>query len=175
MKKTVAIFGSLLLSLLMLICGCGERETYEIKECQLSSFTAETLDGKIINQSVYGNSKVTMINVWGTFCEPCKEEIPALNELDSEYPDADFQIIGIPINSSRKFDPDAVIFLRENGVAYTNIKVSNSVKPFLDSITSVPYTIFINAEGNQIGGAYAGSKTKKEWKKTIDAILEFLK
>ena len=173
MKRSV-IFVPLLLALFMLICGCGESETYEIRECALSSFTAQDLDGNIIDESVYAESKVTMINVWGTFCEPCKEEIPALNELNSEYPNGAFQIIGIPINSYRTTDPYAATFLQENGITYKNIKVSNSVKPFINSISSVPYTIFINAEGYQIGGAYAGSKTKNEWKKIIDGILDFI-
>lgn len=174
MKKL--FFIPLILSVLLIFSACGSKEeSYELKECALTSFTAEDLDGNIIDESVFAESKVTMINIWGTYCEPCKEEIPALNELCSEYPDSDFQIIGIPVDTSHGSAVEARAFLASiGGVSYKNIKVSNSVKPLVDSVKAVPYTIFVNSDGYQIGGAYIGSKSKKEWKNTIDSVLNFV-
>ena len=174
MKKLLLI--PLILSIVLIFASCGSKEeSYEIKEKVFTDFAAEDLDGNIIDESVFAESKVTLINIWGTFCEPCKEELPAFNELCKEYADEDFRIIGIPIDGNRGSAADARAFLAEiGGVDYRNIKVSKSVKPFVDSVTSVPYTVFVNSEGRQIGRAYVGSKSKKEWKKVIDGILGFV-
>ena len=174
MKKFLILIPVLLSLLLFSACG-GGGESYEIKDKVFSSFAAKDLDGNILDESVFSESKVTMINVWATYCEPCKDEIPALNEICQEYNSADFQIIGIPIDGNRGSSKDARGYLAAlGGVSYKNIEVSSSVKPLIDGIGSIPYTIFLNSDGYQIGGAYMGSKSKKEWKKVIDGILNFV-
>ena len=173
MKKLFFLFPALL-SVTMLLCACGESKSYDLKACALTTFTAEDFDGNVISEAVFEDSKVTMINVWATYCEPCKEEIPALSELCSEYEEGDFRIIGIPLDLNQSSTVDARKLIADFGATYTNIKISNSVKPLVNNIASVPYTIFINSEGLQIGGAYVGAKSKKDWKTVIDNILEFV-
>lgn len=174
--KKLFFLAPLLIAVAFVFSACGDAPVnYEIKACTLSTFTAEDLDGNIIDESVYGNSKITMINVWGTYCNPCKEEVPALNALCAQYADADFQIIGIPIDRSHTSAADAKEVIAElGGVSYMNIKVSPTVKPLVDSVPTLPYTIFLNSEGYQIGDAYTGAKSQKEWKSIIDGMLKFV-
>ena len=164
----------LLLAVTMLFGACGGNESYEIKACTLTTFTAEDMNGNIINESVFNDTKVTMVNVWGTYCSPCKEEVPSLNELFTEYSRSEFSIIGIPVDRNHDSAADAREVIAELGATYTNVKISSSLKSFVDSAPTLPYTIFINSEGCQIGEAYSGAKTKKEWKKIIDGMLKFL-
>ncbi len=42
---------------------------------------------------------MTMVNIWATFCGPCIEEMPDLGELNKEYADQGFQIVGIPVDT----------------------------------------------------------------------------
>ena len=44
----------------------------------LGEFTAESLTGDTIDQTVFADHKLTVINVWATFCGPCKQEMPCL-------------------------------------------------------------------------------------------------
>ena len=56
-------------------------------------FTGEDLEGnKVDSKELFAKAKVTMINVWGTFCSPCIMEMPDLGELSREYADKDFQV-----------------------------------------------------------------------------------
>ena len=87
----------LLLSLSLLLCGCSEKppeEPVNPGEPILSAFTATDLDGNNIDQQILSGHKLTMINIWATFCEPCIKEMPDLGELHTTYGE-DFQVIGI--------------------------------------------------------------------------------
>jgi thiol-disulfide isomerase/thioredoxin len=57
------------------------------------------LDGKAHALSEYlGKGKWTLVNIWGTRCPPCKEEIPELVLFHEEHKDRDAQVIGIAID-----------------------------------------------------------------------------
>lgn len=147
------------------------KTTFTLSDCVFTSFSAQDYDGDIIDQTVFGDYAVTMINVWGTFCPPCIDEVPALAELNREYADRGFQVIGIPINSNLTSATRDVI--TDYRADFRQIKVSNNIKPFISAIKSFPHTIFVNTEGKQIGDAYSTAKSKDEWKKIIDVVLEF--
>ena len=49
------------------------------------NFTAQDLDGNPVDESIFQGYDVTMINLWGTFCGPCLQEMPDLGELADEY------------------------------------------------------------------------------------------
>lgn len=149
-------------------------EKFEISDCVFSSFTAEDYDGDIIDETMLADYKITMINVWGTFCAPCKKEAPELAELNKEYADKGLQVIGIPVDSSRNSAADAREVIDEVHADFRHLKVSASIKSFVLATEHLPYTIFINADGKQIGEAYSGAKSKEEWTQIINEILEFI-
>ena len=61
----------------------------------LGDFTATDLDGNHVDQSIFTGRKLTMINIWATFCGPCLGEMPTLGVLHQEYQDRGFQVVGI--------------------------------------------------------------------------------
>lgn len=176
MKKRIFSFLTLitlLISVFSLASCDDDKEDYTIKDCVFSSFTAEDYDGNIINETVFTEYKVTMINVWGTFCKPCKTEAPELAEINGEYAEKGFQVIGIPVDVNRNSAADAREVIEEVNAAYRHLKVSDSIKQFVAAAEHLPYTVFVNEEGRQIGEGYSGAKSKAEWTKIIDRILEF--
>ncbi|MCM1342697.1 MAG: TlpA family protein disulfide reductase [Lachnospiraceae bacterium] len=96
-----------------LFCGCGssvDERKQESSSAQaavepLSSeseepaatitFEAQDMEGNTVSSSVFSGSRLTMVNVWATYCDPCLREMPGLGELAGEYDAEDFQIIGI--------------------------------------------------------------------------------
>lgn len=48
-------------------------------------FTGQDLAGNSVSESVFSESKLTMVNVWATYCNPCLSEMPGLGELAGEY------------------------------------------------------------------------------------------
>lgn len=145
-----------------------------VADCVFTSFTAEDFDGNIIDETVFTGYKVTMINVWGTYCPPCKTELPELAELNAGYSNSGFQIIGIPVDANHQTAADAKELIEETGANYRHIRISSSIKSFISEIKGVPYTIFVNEEGKQIGSAVSGAKSKADWKTLIDKMLEFV-
>lgn len=59
------------------------------------TFEGTDLDGNSVSSEVFSQSKLTMVNVWATCCNPCLREMPELGELAAEYDAAEFQLIGI--------------------------------------------------------------------------------
>ena len=49
---------------------------------QSIKFSAKDIDGKNVSEKVFADSKITMVNVWGTFCGPCIREMPDLGVLN---------------------------------------------------------------------------------------------
>ena len=138
----------------------------------LSSFTAEDFSGNTIDSSIFKGFKVTMINVWATYCSPCIQEMPALAALNNEY--SDFQVIGIALdtvdrnyNLSHGTFNGAKLIIAQTGANYRHLIPNRSLNSLLSGIQSVPYTIFVNENGEQLGNSYIGSRSKESWKTII--------
>jgi len=117
-----------------------------------------------------------MVNIWGTFCSPCIGEMPDLQTISEEYADKGFQIVGIVCDVKDESDVETIGLAKEivnqTGVKYVNIIPSASLdSAILNSILSVPATIFLDENGQQIGQNYVGSRSLEGWKAIIDSIL----
>lgn len=151
----------------------------ETKEPSLSNFKTVDIEGNTVDQTLWSEKKVTMLNIWGTFCGPCIREMPELNEINEEYQDKDFQIVGLVIDTSAgdgNVIPSQVDvakdIIKQTGVEYKNILPSNDLNTaILNQITSLPTTIFLDEKGNIISEYYIGSKSKTDWKKVIQQYL----
>ena len=81
------------------------------KEDSLSgeaAFEGQDMEGNPVSSDMFSESKLTMINVWATYCSPCLNEMPALGELSQEYDSEDFQIIGIVSDVPEGADEETV-------------------------------------------------------------------
>lgn len=154
----------------------NDEQDFTLKDCVFSSFTAEDYDGEIIDRTVFAEYKVTMINVWGTQCDGCRTEAPELVEINGEYASKGFQVIGIPVDKYTKQPAaDALAVIAELHVDFRNLRAyDNNVKQFVLGVEHLPYTVFVDANGKQIDDAYSGAKSKAEWKKLIDKMLEYV-
>lgn len=94
----------------MLLAGCGapspsaptpntpsnasQNDKSSVSEDVFLEFTAKDFEGNEVDQSVFANTKLTMMNVWATFCGTCIREMPELGELAAEG-GTEYQIIGV--------------------------------------------------------------------------------
>ena len=147
------------------------------------SFETTDLAGNVVTADVFADHKLTMINVWATYCSPCLQEMPELGELSKEYEDKGVQIIGIPIDTleqdgtwSQSQVANAASLASQTGADYLHILPSQDlIQAGLSDIYAVPTTFFVDSSGNVTGDTYMGSKSKKEWEKIIDQTLENMK
>ena len=96
------------------------------------TFTANDLEGNPVDQSVFANAKLTMLNVWATFCAPCINEMPDLGELAAQG-GTDYQIIGVcsDLDGSEEMLADARDLVAQTGADYLHLQPSESLYPVL--------------------------------------------
>ena len=112
------------------------------------------------------SSNLVIINFWATWCAPCREEMPHLNELKSKNEFKDIEII--PINIADEEIKNSKIFFEELGLNNIEIFYGPSIelaKKF--KLRGIPTTIFIDKEGYEfargIGFIDFESKAVLDW------------
>lgn len=143
------------------------------------AFSAKDLDGNEVTQEIFASNKLTMVNIWATFCGPCINEMPDLGELAAEYADKGVGIVGIPLdvtdekgNIDSYLYNEAVDIVATTKAAYTHIvPVESMFVRKLASVTAVPETIFVDSQGNQVGDCYYGARSKAQWTEIIEELL----
>ena len=106
-------------------------------------------DGKKISLADF-RGKVVLLNVWATWCGPCRREMPTLDRLQAKLGSPAFEAVALSIDRA---GPDAVRkFYREieikNLALYIDSK--NKTTPTL-GIIGIPSTLLINREGQEVG------------------------
>ena len=130
-----------------------------INAAPLPAFTTEDLDGNEVTESILKGKDVTMINIWGTFCPPCIQEMPDLAKLSASLPE-NAQVIGIVCDVSlddRSALQDAKSIVSEAGTNYPCLLLNDSLRDYLSQFMYVPTTIFVDSEGNQVGEPVTGA------------------
>ncbi|MCH4179786.1 MAG: TlpA disulfide reductase family protein [Atopobiaceae bacterium] len=144
----------------------------------LGTFSADDLDGITHDQSVLQGHRLTMVNVWATYCSPCIREMGSLGELSDDYADKGLQVIGVvsdTLNSDGSISSDQVSTAKSivaaTGADYLHLVPSSDLYPLIRTATAVPTTIFVDETGTQVGKTYTGAKSKDAWAAIIDETL----
>ena len=169
MKKLFLIFVLLALSSILFAQKTGDKIT----------FSSVDLDGKAVSDKLFAENKITMVNIWGTFCPPCIREMPDLGKLAKANKANDVEIVGIPIdiidgngNLLTQENRDANLIIKKTGADYVHIVPTVEMfYGFLRNVQAVPTTFFVDSNGKQIGEVYLGARSRKDWQKIIDNLL----
>lgn len=190
MKKISVI--ALLICVVMLLCSCGAEKEIKADEKEKNNsssvvnidlvpdFEAENIYGEKIDEEIIEDSKVTMINIWGTFCTPALEEMPYIDELYQKYSSEGFSALGIVIDAvnqdySKKEDTvkQAQSIVEDLGLTYENIIPS---KELFDGEMAtnqfIPVTYFVDSKGTTLTEKYIGKRSSEEWEEIIKSLLE---
>ncbi|MFB7665806.1 TlpA family protein disulfide reductase [Kitasatospora sp. NPDC056138] len=132
------------------ITGKGGLDTAPVGERgPAPAISGKTLDGGTAAVADY-KGKVLVLNIWGSWCGPCRAEAAGLQEVSQKYKDKDVQFLGI---NTRDADPaNAVRFEQNFGVTYPSIydpdgtQILKFPKGSLDP-QSIPTTIIVDREG----------------------------
>jgi hypothetical protein len=139
-------------------------------------FTTENLALESVDSSIFGEKDLTVLNVWGTFCGPCIQEMPELGEWQRSLPD-NVQIIGLVADVAGKEDADHIelanTILDKTNAHFTNIIPNNDFAELLSGVVGVPTTFFINKEGKIVGKPIVGAQVPK-YKAFVEEYLKTL-
>lgn len=139
-------------------------------------FEGKDLDGNSVSNTVFSEAKLTMINVWATYCNPCLSEMPGLGELAASYDPKELRIIGVISDVTEDADEETIAAAAElieaTGADYTHLLLSESVYfALLKDVTAVPTTFFIDENGTVLD-TVVGAMEKSAWEEKINALLE---
>jgi thiol-disulfide isomerase/thioredoxin len=112
------------------------------------SFALPDLNGKEVKLADY-KGKVTIVDVWGTWCPPCRMEIPHFVALRTKYKDKGFDIVGINYENGPKAAHKGLIesFAKENGLTYTCVLGDDKTREMIPGFEGYPTTLFLDREG----------------------------
>lgn len=167
-RRLMTIF--LIIAMCFSMVSCAENK--EKNEDEDTTFTSTDLEGNKVTGKIFGEKDVTILNVWGTYCGPCKKEMPELAKLAEEMPD-NVQIIGIVLDVLEG-DEGMIEVAREicedTNVTYTNIVVNDSMYDMLADIEAIPTTFILDKEGKSICEPIVGADVESY----KNAAMEYL-
>lgn len=134
-------------------------------------FSAQTNAGDTFTLSEQAGT-VVLINFWATWCGPCVEEMPALQDLYEEYGDSDnVRIILINAGESSQ---TVHRFLSQNGYTMPCIYDTDNTVNDQYGVMGIPYTVIFNKDGTvaeTFEGSYGCEKQYELYKKAIEEAL----
>jgi len=144
-------------------------EIEQIMDKPAPDFSLTALDGKK-NSLRELNGKTVLINFWATWCGPCREEMPSLNELAKSFKDRGLEVIGISIDNS-----DTIIkaFLQEVPVHFPIIRDKELATAVRYKVFAYPTTFLLSPDGI-VKEKFIGERDwmAKETKELIEKYLE---
>ncbi len=178
-----------------LLCGCAggtdageseegvaQKDTESVSDQEekdssaVPDFKGNDMEGNAVTSEIFSESRLTMINVWATYCSPCLNEMPELGELAQEYDKEDFQLIGIVSNVPEGADEEKLelveVLIEQTEADYPHLLLNESLNDgLLSGVSAVPTTFFVGQDG-KILDTVVGARDKAAWKEIIDGILE---
>ena len=175
MKKTALVLASLLL-----LTGCSNGGASKAEESFIAgsgavtkikvgnripapAMSGMTLSGKNFTFTI---GKVAVVNVWASWCSPCRAEEPTLSALSQKY--SDVQFIGI---LTRDNPVNAEAFNRKRGTPYPTLIDDSILIGFRKSLpaNAIPTTVVIDREGN-VAARISGAVTVASLSNLIEEV-----
>lgn len=138
-----------------------------------TQFSTNDLNGNPIDQSFFQNKKLTLVNLWASYCGPCIEEIPHLQELSQLYED-DFQVLGILSDGNNENSLLAgKKILEESNVTYPNMIIEeNTSEQLFSHFNYVPVSLFVDENGVILEYYMPGGGDFETFQLLVDHMLE---
>lgn len=129
-------------------------------------FNAVTEDESL--ESIIKNNEVTVVNLFASWCNPCRNETPDLNDFYKKELPHNTMLVGLNVQDNKKARDQ---FLEEFDVQYPiyNMKDDNDFMTDLQLII-IPTTLFVDSDG-KIVKTYVGEISKK----TLDSYIQYVK
>ena len=136
-------------------------------------FETTDIDGNAVkSEELFAEHEVTMVNIWATWCGPCKSEMPELGELarSLETDGRDAAIVGICDDAAEESDLCHEL-LEEMKVDYLNLLPFDDMLETL-SLSAYPTTLFVNRDGMILLPPIEGVPSDlSQYEQLIDAFL----
>ena len=106
-------------------------------------------DGKPMTSADF-RGRIVLLNIWATWCVPCRKEMPTLDRLEQKLGGPNFEVVALSID--RQGRGVVAGFYRELGIKALRIYLDSSAKAIGPlEVVGLPTTLLIDRDGNEIG------------------------
>ena len=133
----------------------------------------KTLDGKKFKLADYAG-KVVLVNLWATWCGPCRIETPELDKLSKEYKSRGVQFIGLTSPANDPVPERVKDFVREMQVSYTiGYAEDDFVSTLMQGRSVIPQSFIITRDGHILKRfvGFSPVQTPPQLRETIEQAL----
>jgi peroxiredoxin len=108
------------------------------------NFSFPGLDGKMVSLADY-QGKVVFVNIWATWCPPCRKEMPSMEKLYQQLKGEDFEILAVSVDTlgAKVVGP----FMKEYGLSFPALLDTRGTTQNLYGTTGLPESFIIGRKG----------------------------
>jgi thiol-disulfide isomerase/thioredoxin len=116
-------------------------------------------------------AKVVMVDFWASWCEPCKQSFPVMQDLHQRYAKEGLVIIAVNVDENRA---DMEKFLKKNGVTFAVLRDANQKLVERAGVATMPTSFLIDREGKVrfMHNGFRGAETGKKYDEEIQSLLK---
>ncbi len=157
----------LLLALMLARCGSDSKPSQRTQTAQNIRYEVYDITGKGHRLDEWIGKQPVVLNFWGTWCGPCRSEIPSLVKLYGEFAPKGVQMIGLAV----KDRPEKVqMFSQQYGMTWVLLMADQDILIKYGVISGIPQTIFLDKNGTEVR-RYVGARPYEILRQGFEAIL----
>jgi peroxiredoxin len=108
-------------------------------------FSLRDIDGRSIRLSTQ-RGRVTLLNFWGTWCPPCRREVPDIEQVHQKFGASGLDVIGVAVGESNG-DAGLRTWCAQNGITYRQALSTPKIQVAYGDIQEVPVSVLIDKQG----------------------------
>lgn len=124
------------------------------------TFTTQDLHGNTVTDEIFRGKTLTVVNIWGTYCAPCINEMPDLAAWSASMPEG-VQLIGLVCDLYSPNQTDVLetarMICETTGANYTSLIANEHFAGLLGGVVGVPTTVFVDGTGAIVGDPVVGA------------------
>jgi len=114
-----------------------------VADIEAPAFTLQSADGRTVSLAQF-KGDVVMINFWASWCGPCRQEMPLLDDIYKQYKDMGFTLLGVNVEPDAH---DANAWLKKTPVSYPILYDPKSRVSQLYRVQAMPATVIVDRNG----------------------------
>jgi len=131
-------------SMLLLLAGCAVAPAVAVGG-KAPDYRSATLAGEPLSLADL-RGEVVMLNLWATWCYPCRREMPSFEALSREFADHGLRVVAVSIDRAGA-EPEIREFLEEHGISFTVLHDPDQEIVRTFRTLGVPETFLIDRDG----------------------------
>ena len=173
---------AIVLVMVLSLAGCNQTNSQNADSAQTADifetfpdFEGKDFDGNDVDQTLFAENDVTVLNFWFNGCSACVNEMPGLEKFNEKLREKGAEIVGVNVQIAQDEEAleEAKEILSKQGVTYKNIYITggDDAEKYVGNIFSFPTTILVDKSGKIIGSQIVGAI---DGEKRMQAILDVI-